>query len=147
LNILIFANLLSLAHNHRKRIREGRLKIPHRALIARELAGLLGALSHPHRIRIVEELKSGEMDVNSLQRVLEISHSGVSQNLAVLRAHRLVRERKDGRRVIYSLSDAGLASWLLEGLRFLEGEIEQSEQVRSAAEVVRRIWGSDRNEH
>lgn len=108
---------------------------------------MLGALSHPHRIRIVEELKSGEMDVNSLQRVLEISHSGVSQNLAVLRAHRLVRERKDGRRVIYSLSDAGLAAWLLEGLRFLEGEIEQSEQVRTAVVAVREIWGSERNEH
>lgn len=139
MNISIFANLVHLAHNHE----EGRCKIPQRAIIARELAGLLGALSHPHRIRIVEELKSGEMDVNSLQKVLEISHSGVSQNLSVLRTHRLVRERRDGRRVIYSLTDASLASWLLEGLKFLEGEIEQSEQIRSAVETVREIWGSD----
>lgn len=142
MNISIFANPSYLHHNQL----EGRPKSPQRAIIARELAELLGALSHPHRIRIVEELKSGELDVNSLQRILEISHSGVSQNLAVLRAHRLVRERRDGRRVIYSLSDARLAEWLLEGLKFLEGEIEQSELMRNAVETVRGIWGSGRTQ-
>jgi DNA-binding transcriptional ArsR family regulator len=78
--------------------------------------------------------------VNSLQGILGISHSGVSQNLSVLRAHRLVEERREGRRVIYSLSQSGLADWLRGGLRFLEGELTHSEEMRGALETVRRKW-------
>ncbi|MCP6768773.1 metalloregulator ArsR/SmtB family transcription factor, partial [Klebsiella pneumoniae] len=67
--------------------------MPHRDLVTKELAELLGVLAHPHRIRIIEELRDGEHDVNSLQQVLGISHSGVSQHLMVLRASRLVSVR------------------------------------------------------
>lgn len=116
--------------------------IPQRALIAKELAGLLGALAHPHRVRIVEELRTIEMDVNSLQQILGISHSSVSQNLAVLRAHRLVQERREGRRVIYSLTHASLAEWLLNGLAFLETGIAYGDKVRGAVETVRAIWSA-----
>jgi DNA-binding transcriptional ArsR family regulator len=115
--------------------------IPQRLTIARGLAEFLGALSHPHRILIVEELKAKEMDVNSLQQVLGIPHSAVSQNLAILRSHHLVRERKEGRRVIYALADARLAGWLLEGLDFLERELAGAEQLRSAVATVKSIWG------
>ena len=86
------------------------------------------------------------MDVNSLQQVLEISHSAVSQNLSILRAHRLVRERRDGRRVIYALADPRLAGWLLDGLSFIEMEIRQGEEVRSAVETVRSLWGQEQSE-
>lgn len=104
---------------------------------------MLGALSHPHRIRIVEELRSTELDVNSIQQVLGISHSAVSQNLAILRAHRLVRERREGRRVIYSLTQPSLAGWLLQGITFLTSEMDQRDQVREAAQSVKAIWGEE----
>jgi DNA-binding transcriptional ArsR family regulator len=115
--------------------------IPQRAIIAKELSHLLGALSHPHRIRIVEELRAAELDVNSIQQVLGISHSAVSQNLAVLRAHRLVRERREGRRVFYSLTHPALAAWLLDGITFLSSGVEESEQMRDAAQAVKAMWG------
>ncbi|MGB9610447.1 MAG: ArsR/SmtB family transcription factor [Bryobacteraceae bacterium] len=115
--------------------------IPERALIAKELAELLGAIAHPHRLRILVELHHGEMDVNSLQQILGISHSSVSQNLAILRAHHLVRERRQGRHVYYSLSEPAFADWLLAGLRFLEtGLARHQEEIRSAAEAARRMW-------
>lgn len=117
--------------------------IPDQGVVLKELANLLGALSHPHRIRIVEELREGEMDVNSLQQILGISHSSVSQNLSVLRAHRLVEERREGRRVIYRLRERRLAVWLLEGLDFIEGERAVTEQIRSAVESVRSLWSAD----
>lgn len=50
--------------------------MPHRLLVTKELADLLGVLAHPHRIRIIEELRASERDVNSLQEALAISHSG-----------------------------------------------------------------------
>ncbi len=36
------------------------IPMPHRVLVTKELAELLGVLSHPHRIRIVEELRDGD---------------------------------------------------------------------------------------
>ena len=44
--------------------------MPQQSLASREMASLLGVLAHPHRIRIVEELRAGELDVNSLQSIL-----------------------------------------------------------------------------
>src|SRR5215472_7680093 len=105
--------------------------MPHRALVTRGLATFLGVLSHPQRIRIVEELREGEFDVNSLQNALGISHSGVSQHLMVLRAHRIVSEKKIGRQVFYRLRQPGLAAWLLAATEFLgqEGEAHELQKA------------------
>lgn len=114
--------------------------MPGRAIVAKEFASLLSALAHPHRIRIVEELGAGEMDVNSLQAQLGISHSGVSQNLAILRAHRLVTERREGRRVIYRLTHPSLAAWLLQGLDFLAQDLAHGDEMRGLLDRVRHQW-------
>jgi DNA-binding transcriptional ArsR family regulator len=114
--------------------------MPARTIISKELADLLGALAHPHRIRIVEELRNQEMDVNSIQSILGISHSGVSQNLAILRSQKLVVERREGRRVIYRLTTPELAEWLLKGIQFLEGNLAHAEQMRSVMETVKELW-------
>jgi len=115
--------------------------MPQHALVTKELADFLGVLAHPRRIRILEELRDEERDVNSLQSALEISHSGVSQHLAVLRAHRLVLERREGRHVFYRLRQPELARWLLDGMRFLQANQETSE-VRDAIATVQAIWSS-----
>lgn len=86
------------------------------------------------------ELHDGELDVNSLQQILGISHSSVSQNLAILRAHHLVQERRQGRHVFYSLSNPAFADWLLEGLQFLETGLMRHEDLRAAVETARRLW-------
>lgn len=114
--------------------------IPQRALIAKELAELFGAIAHPHRLRILVELHEGETDVNGLQQILGISHSSVSQNLAILRAHHLVKERRQGRHVYYSLTNPSFADWLLGGLKFLETGLSHHEDLRLAVEAARRHW-------
>lgn len=115
--------------------------MPQRTLVTKELADFIGVLAHPRRIRIIEELRDVERDVNSLQSALEISHSGVSQHLSVLRAHRLVLERREGRHVHYRLRQPELARWLLEGIRFLQANQETSE-VRDAIATVQAIWSA-----
>jgi DNA-binding transcriptional ArsR family regulator len=117
--------------------------MPHRVLVARELADLLGVLAHPHRIRIVEELRDGERDVKSLQAALGISHPGVSQHLMLLRAHRLVSERRQGRQVFYHLTHPNLAAWLTEAMRFLEEERVVTQQLRKAIKKARAAWAAD----
>ena len=114
--------------------------MPSRSLVAKELAQLFSVLGHPDRVRIVEELREGERDVNALQAALDVSHSRTSQNLAVLRAHRLVVERREGRHVFYRLVNAELAGWVLGGLQFLQGDLDQAESRRSAIEEVRQMW-------
>ena len=115
--------------------------MPHRVLVTRELAELLAALGHSHRIRIIEELRDGECDVKSLQDSLGISHSGVSQHLMVLRAHRVVCERRQGRHVFYRLRHPEMASWLLEATEFLEQESE-AQELQEAIRKTRRAWAA-----
>lgn len=115
--------------------------MPHRVLVTRELAELLAVLGHPHRVRIIEELRDGECDVKSLRDTLGISHSGVSQHLMLLRAHRIVCERRQGRHVFYRLRHPGMASWLLDATEFLEQESEALE-LQEAIRETRRAWAA-----
>lgn len=117
--------------------------MPSRAFVSKELAKLLGVLSHPHRIRIIEELRDGEKDVNSLQAVLCVSHSGVSQHLGLLRSHRLVEERREGRHVYYHLSQPKLAKWLTDGLDFIGGSASQAEELREAVQATKTLWSGE----
>jgi DNA-binding transcriptional ArsR family regulator len=116
--------------------------MPHRALVSKELAGFLGVLAHPHRIRIIEELRNEEHDVNSLQQALGISHSGVSQHLMVLRANRFVSERKEGRHVFYQLRQPEIAGWLLEATRFLGIDTAAADALRRAIGKTRKEWAA-----
>ena len=93
--------------------------MPYRLLAASELAESLRALAHPRRIQILEELRSGERDVASLAKATGLAQSSVSQHLMVLRAHRVVSERREGRRVFYQLRSEQPADWLLHGMDFL----------------------------
>ena len=114
----------------------------YRQLVTKELASLFNALSHPDRVRIVEELRNRELNVNELEEILEISHSRVSQHLGVLKNHRLVITRREGRRVYYRLQTPLLAGWLLQGLDFVAAEIEHSTKLESAVKQARKVWGS-----
>jgi DNA-binding transcriptional ArsR family regulator len=114
--------------------------MPNRRLISRELADLFGVLANPDRIRIIEELRGGELDVNGLQRALDIPQARVSQHLAVLRAHRIAAERREGRHVYYHLLQPQLAEWIVQGLEFFGGELSFGQQMRAAIDEVRALW-------
>lgn len=75
------------------------------ANVAAQLAELFSALSDASRVRILAVLVQGEMNVNALAEIVEISESAVSHHLRHLRLMRLVRTRKDGRHVFYTLDD------------------------------------------
>lgn len=63
------------------------------------------ALSHPLRIRILDELRGGETGVNALCERLSAEQSTLSQHLAVLRNRNVVTTRKEGLNVLYSVAD------------------------------------------
>jgi DNA-binding transcriptional ArsR family regulator len=72
---------------------------------ADELAQTLKALSSSARLRVLTELVAGERTVEQLARCVALSVSATSHHLRILRALRLVRARRDGRHVHYSLHD------------------------------------------
>jgi DNA-binding transcriptional ArsR family regulator len=116
--------------------------MPYRLLAARELAEFLRALSHPRRIQILEELRNGERDVASLVQATGLAQSSVSQHLMVLRAHRVVLERREGRRAFYRLRSEQLANWLVQGMDFLLPVDAQAQQLRRAIKKAKFKWSS-----
>lgn len=68
-------------------------------------AEIFRLLSDPTRIRIILALRQGECSVGQLAGAVEKSPTVVSQHLAKLRLGRLVRARRDGNTVFYSLTD------------------------------------------
>lgn len=63
------------------------------------------ALGHPARLVILEQIRSGEKNVQELQAALEMDQSSVSQQLAVLRNKDIVEPRKQGTLVYYRVRD------------------------------------------
>jgi DNA-binding transcriptional ArsR family regulator len=72
---------------------------------ASNVAELFKALSDPTRIRIISILAHAEMCVGDLCIALEMSQPAVSYQLRILRTLRIVRARKDGKHVFYTLDD------------------------------------------
>jgi len=68
------------------------------------LADLLKAAGEPTRLRILNLLRGGPICVCELQAVLQIPQPTVSRHLAALRHAGLVRDDRDGTRVVYSLA-------------------------------------------
>ena len=83
---------------------------------ATHVAELFQTLSDPSRVRIISALLESEMNVGALAESVEMSESAVSHQLRGLRQMRLVRARKDGRQVFYSLEDEHVAGLFRQGL-------------------------------
>lgn len=115
-------------------------------LVTRRLTDFFKVLSNPRRIFILEELGRGERDVSSLTNSLQVSQSTISQQLAVLRAHKLINERRAGRTVFYSLRNPELAVWIVDGLKFAELESKDAEGFLLAIEHVKTAWQSSNGE-
>jgi len=64
---------------------------------------LLKALANKHRLMLVCQLIDGERAVGELARALELRDSTVSQHLALLRKDGIVRARRDGQTIYYSI--------------------------------------------
>jgi DNA-binding transcriptional ArsR family regulator len=67
-------------------------------------SGLLKAMSNPIRLLVLCQLAEGEKSVGELERVVDVSQSALSQHLALLRQRGIVRFRRDGQTLYYSLA-------------------------------------------
>ncbi|MFN3899042.1 MAG: ArsR/SmtB family transcription factor [Alishewanella aestuarii] len=67
---------------------------------------LLKAVSNERRLLIMCHLLQGEMSVGEINEKLDLSQSALSQHLALLRRHKLVKTRKEAQTVFYRLNSA-----------------------------------------
>ncbi|MCK0149663.1 metalloregulator ArsR/SmtB family transcription factor [Marivita sp. S6314] len=72
---------------------------------AENAAAYLKTLAHEGRLMILCHLCSGERSVGELEALLGIRQAAVSQMLSRLRDEKLVKTRREGKTIYYSLSD------------------------------------------
>lgn len=81
-----------------------------------DLADLFKIFSDTTRVKILFALTTGEMSVNDLSDAVTLSQSAVSHQLHILKQTHLVRFRRDGKQIIYSLSDDHVHTMLSQGM-------------------------------
>lgn len=81
-----------------------------------ELADFFKIFGDGTRIRILQLLLAGEKNVGELAEALDMSQSAVSHQLRILRQNDLVKYRKEGKTVFYSLDDEHVRVVLEQGM-------------------------------
>jgi ArsR family transcriptional regulator len=84
-----------------------------------ELSKKFSALSHPARVKLVEDLMEKECCVGEMQKCLSISQPNVSQHLKVLKDAGIIRGRREKTRICYTIADDAIQKALA---LFLKGD-------------------------
>ena len=87
---------------------------------AAALAETFKALGDVTRVRMLDALARTELCVGDLAELVGLSESAVSHQLRLLRSMRLVRARRDGRLVYYSLDDDHIVGLFAQGLEHVQ---------------------------
>ena len=85
-----------------------------------DLAELFKIFGDSTRIRILYALLESELCVCDIARLINVSQSAVSHQLRVLKASKLVKFRREGKVVFYSLADSHVQSILSQGMEHIE---------------------------
>lgn len=87
------------------------------------------AISHGHRLELIDLMAQGERSVEDMARVLRLSVANTSQHLQRLRQVGLVVTRKQGQHVFYRLSDDSVIELLASLRRIAESNLAEVRKV------------------
>jgi DNA-binding transcriptional ArsR family regulator len=96
-------------------------------------AEVIQALAHPIRLAIVELLRGGEVCVCDIAAAVGAERSNVSRHLAVMARSGIVRTRREGLKVYYSLRTPCILDFMACATRTLEHDLE--ERTRALADA------------
>mgnify|MGYP005814775841 CR=1 FL=1 len=85
-----------------------------------DLAELFKVFGDSTRIKILYALFQSELCVGDIAQLLRMSQSAISHQLRVLKQTQLVKYRRDGKTVLYSLADSHVTTILNQGLEHIE---------------------------
>lgn len=84
-----------------------------------DLGDLFKVFGDTTRIKILYVLLESEMCVYDLAQVLNMTQSAISHQLQVLKQNKLVKFRREGKTVIYSLSDSHVSTIIDQGMEHI----------------------------
>lgn len=93
------------------------------------LSKLLKALSNPYRLEIIEMLSQGEKSVEGIVQVTGMSVANASQHLQVMKHNNIVKARKEGHYVYYSLLNDEFLSIYQHITKYAVREIAELEKI------------------
>lgn len=96
-------------------------------------AEVIQGLAHPIRLAIVDLLRGGEVCVCDLAGAIGAGRSNVSRHLAVMLKSGIVRTRKDGLKVYYSLRTPCILEFMACATRTLEQGLEERARILADA--------------
>lgn len=108
-------------HVHQDKVALVRKLLPDGDTLTR-LSDLFKVFGDETRIRILYVLFEDEVCVCDLAQLLGMTQSAVSHQLKVLKQSRLIRARREGRTVFYSLADDHVRTLLSQGMEHVEEE-------------------------
>lgn len=103
-----------------ERINRIRGLLPASELVVIELADFFKLFGDATRIRILFALGAAELCVGDIAAILDMKHSAVSHQLRTLNRSRLVKSRKAGKKVYYSLNDRHIRNVLMQGFEHIQ---------------------------
>ena len=106
-------------HHHQDLVERAARLMPDDEKLFR-LAEVYKVFGDSTRIRIMCALMGGEMCVCDISGLLGMTQSAISHQLRLLRSHRLVKSRREGKSVFYSLDDEHISAILSQGLRHIQ---------------------------
>ena len=84
--------------------------------IREQIAELFKAFGDPTRVHILSLLMEGERCVGDIAAAVELSQSAISHQLRILKQIHLIKFRRDGKNIWYSLADDHVRTILQMGL-------------------------------
>ena len=87
-----------------------------------DVAELFKIFGDSTRIRILFALREGEVCVCDLAQALSMTQSAISHLLRILKASKLVKSRREGKSIFYSLADAHVMTIIAQGLEHVNEE-------------------------
>ena len=106
-------------HLHQDVVEQVDKMMPEEVKLA-DLAEFFRIFGDTTRIRILYVLLCSEMCVCDIAHILQMSQSAISHQLRTLKQMNLVRNRRDGKTIFYSLSDGHIKTILSQGLEHIE---------------------------
>lgn len=85
-----------------------------------DTAELFKVFSDSTRVRILFTLLNDELSVNEIVKILNMNQSAISHQLRILKNSKLIKNRKDGKLVYYSLADKHVYNILAQGIEHIE---------------------------
>ncbi len=111
-----------MAHNHQEILTRVKEQMPADEVL-RDLGDLFKVFGDTTRIKILYSLFESELCVCAIAELLGMTQSAISHQLKVLKDARLVRSRREGKTVFYSLADDHVSLIIGQGFNHItEGE-------------------------